>query len=148
MMVPDNKMALVQELVKVVTDMEIVEIKDVEGIEEFQRKSPMERFDFALTAIVEEKGVIANRYDLAWLYAAVQEGSVKGIKFFSSVDSFRKHLEQIGIQHVPSNSSISAKVIFQKKPYPNWNFTDCDLTEAQRRINIVKRFLCLYHKGK
>ena len=148
LMVPDDRMALVEEMVKAIADMEIVEVKDVDGIEEFQRKSSMERFDFALNAIVAEKGVIIKRYDFAWIYSAVQEGSVKGIKMFSSVDSFRMHLKEIGIQNIPSNSTISDKVICQSNPYPNWKFPDCDLTEAQRRINVVKRFLSLYHKGK
>lgn len=148
MMVPDNRMALLEELVRAVIGMEVVEIKDVEGIEEFQRKSPMERFDFALSAIVAEKGMMVNRYDFAWIYSAVREGGVKGIKMFSSVDSFRKHLKEIGVQNVPSNSTVSDKVICQSNPYPNWKFPDCDLTEAQRRINVVKRFLSLYHKGK
>jgi len=45
--VPDDKVALVEELVKAIPDMEIVEVKDVDSIEEFQRKPPMERLDFA-----------------------------------------------------------------------------------------------------
>ena len=63
MMVPDDKMALVVELSKAITDMEIVEVNDVDSIVEFQRKSPMERFDFALHAVVSEKGLMANQYD-------------------------------------------------------------------------------------
>ena len=46
--VPDDKVALVEELVKAIPDMEIVEAKDVDSIEEFQRKPPMERLDFAI----------------------------------------------------------------------------------------------------
>ena len=48
LMVPDDRMALVEEMVKAIADMEIVKVKDVDGIEEFQRKSSMERFDFAV----------------------------------------------------------------------------------------------------
>ena len=35
--------------------------------------------------------------------------------------------------------------------YPDWKFTDKrgrDTNEEQRRINVVKRFLSLYYKGK
>jgi len=148
MVVPDNGMALIKELVKVIPEMEIVEVKDVESTDEFQRKSPMERFDFAIKAIVAEKSVIANRYDFAWIYSAVQEGSLKGIRMFNSVKSFRQYLLDKGIENVPSNSTISDKYVLQNKPFPDWKFSDCDVTETQRRINIVRRLLCLYNKGK
>jgi ASC-1-like (ASCH) protein len=147
-MVPDDKMALLEELVKAIFDMEIVEVKEVDSIEEFQRKSPMERFDFALSAIVTEKGVIIKRYDFAWIYSVVQEGSVKDIDMFSSVKSFRQHLFNIGIDNVPSNSTISDRLAHKRNRFPSWEFSDCDITEAQRRINVVKRLLCLYNKGK
>ena len=49
---PDKKMALVEELVKAIPDMEIVDVKDVDIIEEFQRKSPMERLEFAIRSVV------------------------------------------------------------------------------------------------
>ena len=147
--VPDDKMALVEELVKAITDMEIVEVKDMDSTEEFQRKSPKERLDFAIHAIVEEEGLLANRYDFAWLYAAIQEELLKGIKMFHSVASFRQYLINIGIQNVPSNSPISDRFGCLRHNYPDWVFSDnSDTKETQRRINIAKRFLSLYFKGK
>jgi hypothetical protein len=147
--VPDDKMALVEELVKAITDMEIVEVKDMGSTEEFQRKSPEERLDFAIHAIVEEKGLLANRYDFAWLYAAIQEELLKGIKMFHSVESYRQYLINIGIQNVPSNSTISDRFGCLRHKYPDWAFSDnCDTKETQRRINIAKRFLSLFFKGK
>lgn len=147
--VPDDKLALIEELVKAITDMEIVEVKDMGSIEEFQRKSPKERLDFAIHVIVEEKGLLANRYDFAWLYAAIQEELLKGIKMFHSVDSFRQYLINIGIKNVPSNSTISDRFACLRHNYPDWVFSDnCDTKETQRRINIAKRFLSLYFKGK
>ena len=147
--VPDDKMALVEELVKAITDMEIVEVKDMGSTEEFQRKSPKERLDFAIHAIVEEEGLLANRYDFAWLYAAIQEELLKGIKMFHSVESFRLYLINIGIKNVPSNSTISDRFACLRHNYPDWVFPDnCDTKETQRRINIAKRFLSLYFKGK
>ena len=145
---PDDKVALVEELVKAIPDMEIVEVKDVDSIEEFQRKTPMERLDFAIRRIDSEKGVLVNRYDFAWLYAAVQEGKLKGIEKFKSVNSFRQRLKNIGIKKVPSNSTISCWYGYLRHKYPDWVFTDCDGTEGQRRINVAKRFLSFYNKGK
>ena len=145
--VPDDKVALVRELVMAIPDMEIVEVKDVDSIEEFQRKPPMERLDFAIRRVANEKGVLVNRYDFAWLYAAVQEGQLKGIEKYKSVNSFRQHLINIGINNVPSNSTISCWFGYLRHKYPDWVFSDCDATEGQRRINVAKRFLSLFTKG-
>ena len=148
--VPDDKMALVRELVKAIVDMEIVEVKDMDSNEEFQRKSPMERLDFALHRIDSEKGLLVNRYDFAWLYAAVQQKLLKGLEAFHSVESFRQHLINNGM-NVPSNSTITIKYSCIQNKFPDWNFTDKhgrDTSERQRRINVVKRFLSLYYKGK
>ena len=145
---PDDKVALVEKLIKAIPDMELVEVEDVEEIEEFQRKPPMERLDFAIRSVDSEKGLLVNRYDFAWLYAAVQHKLLKGIEAFHSVESFRQHLIKIGIKKVPSNSTISCWYGYLRHQYPDWVFSDCDATERQRRINISKRFLSLYYKGK
>lgn len=146
--VPDDKVALVRELEKAIPDMEIVEEKHVDSIEEFQRKPPMERLDFAIRRIDSEKGLLVNRYDFTWLYAAIQEGQLKGIEKYKSVNSFRQHLINIGIKNVPSNSTISCWFGYLRHKYPDWVFSGCDATERQRRINVAKRFLSLYNKGK
>ena len=149
---PDKKMALVEELVKAIPDMEIVDVKDVDIIEEFQRKSPMERLEFAIRSVDSEKGLLENRYDFAWLYTAIQYELLTGIEKFHSVDSFRQLLIDIGIENVPSNSTISGKYsCVQHKNPDDWVFSDKhgrDATEARRRINVAKRFLSLFYKGR
>ena len=148
---PDDKVALVKELVMAIPGMEIIEVKDVDGIEEFQRKPAMERLDFAIRRVESEKGLLVYRYDFAWLYAAIQHNLLKGIEAFSSVESFRQYLINIGIKNIPSNSTITGKYGCLQCKYPNWEFTDKRgryTNEKQRRINVVKRFLSLYNKGK
>ena len=146
--VPDDKLALVKDLSEAIPGMEIVEVKDMDSIEEFQRKSPMERLDFAIRSVDSEKGLLANRYDFAWLYAAIQQGQLKGIKKYKSVESFRQHLNNIGIKNIPSNSTISCWYGNLRHQYPDWVFSNCDAPERQRRINVAKRFLSLFNKGK
>ena len=145
---PDDKMALIERLVEAIPSMEIVKVKDMDSIEEFQRKSPMERLDFAIRRVDSEEGLMVKRYDFAWLYAAVQQGQLKGIEKYKSVKSFRQHLIKISIKNVPSNSTISCWFGYLRHQYPDWVFSDCDATESQRRINVAKRFLSLYYKGK
>ena len=145
---PDDKVALVKDLVEAIPSMEIVEVRDMNCIEEFQRKPPMERLDYAIRSVDSEKGLMVNRYDFAWLYAAIQEGQLKGIEKYKSVNSFRKHLINIHIKNVPSNSTISCWYGYLHHKYPDWEFSDCDATEGQRRINVAKRFLSLFNKGR
>ena len=78
--VPDDKLALIKDLSEAILDMEIVEVKDMDSIEEFQRKSPMERLDFAIRSVDSEKGLLANRYDFAWLYAVLLYARADGIE--------------------------------------------------------------------
>ena len=146
--VPDDKLALVERLVEAVPGMEIVDIKEVDHIEDFQRKSPMERLDFAIRHVDSEKGLLVNRYDFAWLYAAVQHKLLKDVEPFHSVESFRQHLNNIGIKNIPSNSTISCWYGNLRHQYPDWVFSNCDATERQRRINVAKRFLSVFYKGK
>ncbi len=148
---PDDKVALVRELVMSIPDMEIVVVKDVNSIEEFQRKPPMQRLDFAIRSVEREKGLLVKRYDFAWLYAAIQYELLKGIEAFPSVESFRQYLIKIGIKNIPSNSTITGKYGCLQGKYPDWKFTDKlgrGAFEAQRRINVMNRFLSLFNKGK
>ena len=145
---PDDKMALIERLVEAIPSMEIVKVKDMDSIEEFQRKSPMERLDFAIRRVDSEEGLMVKHYDFAWSYAAVQQGQLKGIEKYKSVKSFRQHLIKISIKNVPSNSTISCWFGYLRHQYPDWVFSDCDATESQRRINVAKRFLSLYYKGE
>lgn len=146
--VPDDKLALVKDLFEAIPNIEIVEVKNMDSIEEFQRKSPMERLDFAIRSVDSEEGLLANRYDFAWLYAAIQQGQLKGIEKYKSVESFRQHLNKIGIKNIPSNSTISCWYGNLRHQYPDWVFSNCDATERQRRINVAKRFLSFFNKGK
>lgn len=146
--VPDDKLALVKDLFEAIPGMEIVEVEDMDSIEEFQRKTPMEKLDFAIRRVDSEEGLLVNRYDYAWLYAAIQQGQLKGIEKYKSVDSFRQHLNNIGIKNIPSNSTISCWYGNLRHQYPDWVFSNCDATERQRRINVAKRFLSLFNKGK
>ena len=149
LMVPDSRMTLLEELVQAIDEMEIVEVTDWGEVESFQRKTPMERLNFALRGVVAEQGVLAYRYDYAWLYAMIQQDELKGIERFQSVESFRQYLINIGIKDVPSNSTISDRYGCLRHKYPDWTFTDShDALETKRRINVAKRFLCLFMKGK
>lgn len=127
---PDDKMALIERLVEAIPSMEIVKVKDMDSIEEFQRKSPMERLDFTIRRVDSEEGLMVKRYDFAWLYAAVQQGQLKGIEKYKSVKSFRQHLIKISIKNVPSNSTISCWFGYLRHQYPDWVFSDCDATES------------------
>ena len=150
LIVPDDKTALFNSLSEAIPGVKIVRVEEVDSIDEFRRQAPMVRLDYALQHIVAEKDVIKYKYDYAWLYAAIQGNLLKGVTKFRSVDDFRNHLRKLQIANVPSNSTISDKYStrFCEKTFSNWTFTDCSIDEAERRIQVVKRFLSLYNKGK
>ena len=137
-------------LVEAIPQAEIVSEKNVDSIDEFRRQPPEVRLDYALRQIVTEKDVIKHQYDYTWLYAAIQGNMMEHVKKFRSVDDFRNHLRKLEIANIPSNSTVSDKYrsTLNNETFPNWNFTDCGNDETDRRIQVVKRFLALYNKGK
>ena len=80
---PDKKMALVEELVKAIPDMEIVDVKDVDIIEEFQRKSPMERLEFAIRSVVSNSLTARISCSVFYIWTdswdATESGSTKNV---------------------------------------------------------------------
>ena len=128
----------------------IVSEKSVDSIDEFRRQSSEVRLDYALRQIVTEKDVIKHQYDYAWLYAAIQGGLMEHVKPFRSVKDFLNHLRKLEIAKIPSNSIVSDnyRSTLNKETFPDWKFPDCGTDETDRRIQVVKRFLALYNKGK
>lgn len=140
--------SLIQEWAKFTPGMDIISRKNIDGLDEFFLKTPKERLSFAVRRIASERHILANQYDYAWLYAAIQERLLKGIEAYRSVESFRSYLKNNHIAPIPANSTISVSYGSQSGKFPEWKFTDCDLTESERRIMVVKRFLSLFNKGK
>jgi len=95
---------------------------------------------FAMTA----EGTLQHLYDYTWVMTVMNQSD--DLPCFVTPASFINYTRAIGVVKLPTESSINkAQNKFYGK-FPDWIFTDCDQTEADRRIKVAKRFLSLYRK--
>ena len=86
--------------------------------------------------------VIEHLYDYTWVMLAMND--TKGLPTFDSPQSFVTFLKNIGLDNLPSDSSIKKKNEKVLGVFPDLTFIDADKTESDRRVNVGKRFLNLY----
>lgn len=85
---------------------------------------------------------IKHLYDYTWVMAAMNDSD--GLPNFSSPQSFVTFLQRLGIDNLPSESSIKKKYEKMLGKFPDLTFLDADKTESDRRISVGKRFLNIY----
>ena len=126
---------------------EEVEDKPVGEEAEFEEIEPAEpvaeipdRIIRCILKLKEEK-VLKRLFDYTWVMEVMNQ--TKDLPKFNTPTSFITYLKNHGIERVPSEDTIEKKQNKRSGTFPNWEFTDCDTTEAMRRINVAKRFLVL-----
>ena len=97
---------------------------------------------FAMTG----EGTLQHLYDFTWLMAVMNQSD--NLPCFDTPGSFVNYLRSLGVMKLPTESSINKAQNKFFGTFPDWEFTDCDQTEADRRINVGKRFLSLYRKSQ
>ena len=102
-----------------------------------------QRFKKCIDILMEEK-LLKHLYDYTWVMEASNQ--TEGMPKFNTPSSFITYLKGIGIERVPSEDSINLKQNVFTGTFPLWEFTDCDTTEANRRINVGKRFVNAYKR--
>ena len=135
--VPDSMVHLIEAWAEHVPEMEIVTRKEsrVYGLDDINL-----RMALALK-VLKQNGAIRYGYDYAWIMVAIGDGMIDGLGAFRSPQSYINYLQSIGIEHVPSRSTLSQWYgrVFGK--YPDWEFTDTkDPMEILRRKNVFKQF--------
>lgn len=128
MILTDNKMALVEELVKTINIMEIVEVKDLGNID-FQRKSPKEILEFSIHAIhviVDEKSILAILNNFVCLYEAIQE------KLHNSYSNFCMKYKSYSKSYIRP-FYLKLFVLLQSHHVKNWNHE-----KESPRVYIIK----------
>lgn len=106
-------------------------------------QSTEQRVKECIDTLWEEK-VLKHLYDYTWVMETMNQ--TKGMPSFDTPASFIAYLKTIGLERWPSEDTINKKQNVFSGTFPDWEFTDCDYTEATRRINVGKRFLNLYRK--
>lgn len=92
--------------------------------------------------VIADEGVLKHLYDHTWVMEAMNQ--TDGMPKYNTPSSFISYLRDLGIERLPSEDSIQRKQNVFTGKFPDWEFTDCDSTEANRRINVGKRFLNVY----
>lgn len=99
-----------------------------------------ERIIDCIKKLKEEK-VLKRLFDYTWVMEVMNQ--TEGLPKFNTPSSFISFLKDNGITRLPSEDTINKKQNIFCGEFPDWEFTDCDTTEATRRINVAKRFLTL-----
>ena len=107
---------------------------------------PVERKIRAAISAMQEEKLFRHAYDYAWIMLVMNQTA--GLPYFDSASSYRTFLVRIGVDDLPSLSSVEKKVATACRQHPSWTFTDtADTNETRRRNNVASRFLCLVRKG-
>lgn len=97
--------------------------------------------------VLKQENLLKKLLDYTWLMAVMNE--TKDLPNFSSPNSFVVYLKTLGLDNLPSVSTVKKEYEKLIDNFPNWTFIGKDDTETKRRINVAKRFLNLYrHRGK
>ena len=137
-------MALIEEWAKHIPEMEVVALQEAG---EYEMDEMNRRMALAVKT-VEQNGAIRRLYDFAWVMAAVNDGVVKGLGEFKSPQSFIDYLKTLGVDRVPSRTTLSTWYGRVLGKYPEWEFTDkCDPREKLRRHNVVRQLLSALNRA-
>ena len=138
--VPDDMVALIEQLAARMPEVEIVSREEIQSCDE--GLGDMERRVALAIQVLQKNGALRSPYDYTWIMVAIGDGVVKGMGAFRSPQSFMDYLHRLGVEHVPSRSTLSAWYNKVLGTYPDWEFTDTqDPQEILRRKNVVRQFL-------
>jgi hypothetical protein len=136
--VPDEMVSLLEEWVKHIPEMEVVSLNEsgVYEVDEINR-----RMALALK-MLKQNGAMRYGYDYTWIMVAIGDGVVKGLGGFKSPQSFMDYLSSLGVEHVPSRTTLSTWFGKVLGTYPDWEFIDTnDPQEIQRRKNVIRQLV-------
>ena len=143
--VPDELAKLLEEWVKHIPEMEIVcrqESTDY-GLDDMDC-----RMAYALEVLKRNK-TIRHLYDYTWLMVAIGDGAIEGMGAFKSPQSFMDYLSSLGVECIPSRTTLSTFYNKVLGKYPDWEFTDTeDPQEILRRKNVVRQLISALNKAK
>lgn len=142
--VPDNLVPLLEEWVKHIPEMELVSLNE-SG--EYELDEINRRMALALKTL-KQNGTMRYGYDYTWVMAAIGDGAVEGLSAFKSPQRYMDYLTSLGVEHVPSRTTLSTWFGKVYGTYPDWIFTDTqDPQEILRRKNVVRQLVSALNKA-
>ena len=124
-----------------------VEVASQEEILDYGPDEITQKVTLAIKLLQLNKA-IRHLYDYTWIMVSIGDGVVEGMGSFGSPQKFMDYLENIGVERVPSRTTISTWFGRVIGKYPEWEFTDTqDPQEIQRRKNVVRQFISALNKA-
>lgn len=143
--VPDELVPLLEEWAKHIPEMEIIGQKESQdyGLGDMDC-----RMALALE-VLRQNNTIRHLYDYTWIMVAIGDGVVEGLGGFRSPQSFMDYLCSLGVERIPSRTTLSTFNNNVYGCYPNWEFTDTDdPQEILRRKNVVRQLISALNRVK
>ena len=143
--VPDELVPLLEEWAKHIPEMEIIGQKESQdyGLGDMDC-----RMALALE-VLRQNNTIRHLYDYTWIMVAIGDGAIEGMGGFKSPQSFMDYLSSLGVEHIPSRTTLSTFYNKVWGTYPDWEFTDTeDPQEILRRKNVVRQLISALNKAK
>ena len=142
--VPESLVALLEEWVKHIPEMEVVSLKESN---EYSLEEMSRRMALALDTL-KKSGIIPRLYDYTWIMVGINDGVVEGMGAFKSPQSFMDYLQSLGVEPVPSRTTLSSWFGKVLGKYPDWVFTDTnDPQEILRRKNVVSQLIKVLNRA-
>ena len=108
-----------------------------------------DRFVTQALAVLLQNGVMTHPFDYTWIMVAIGDGAVEGMGGFKSPQSFMDYLSSLGVEHIPSRTTLSTFYNKVWGTYPDWEFFDTeDPQEILRRKNVVRQLISALNKAK
>lgn len=105
------------------------------------------RVQKTMHSLIQNK-IIKHKFDHAWIMRLIDEGKVRELSMFESVNSYRGYMGELDIDGVAGVSTLSKYYNTVDGEFPNWTFSDKnDNFERLRRINVARCFLAAFVKG-
>ena len=124
-----------------------VEVVSQDEIPDYSPDEITQKVAFAIKTLQRNKA-IRHLYDYTWIMVGIGDGVVEGMGSFGSPQRFMDYLESIGVERVPSRTTISTWFGRVIGKYPDWEFVDTqDPQEIQRRKNVVRQFIGALNKA-
>jgi Arc/MetJ-type ribon-helix-helix transcriptional regulator len=142
--VPDDMAALIEQWAERIPEMELVKVDESALL---SNGSMAERIRYAIVELRTER-LLRRKFDYAWLKVAMD--STDDLPSFESAQRYLDYLcDELRLDGLPCESSISKMMDTARGPLFNWTFSDTnDEIETTRRNNIVKRFFNLMRGRK
>lgn len=143
--VPDDMAHLIEEWAKHIPEMELVSREEAEPI----GLGDMDCRMALVLEVLKQNKTIRYLYDYTWIMVAINDGVIDGLGGFKSPQSFMDYLGSLGIENIPSRTTLSTSYNKVVGKYPDWEFTDTeDPQEILRRKNVVRQLISALNRAK